>query len=382
MKLTSKQRLLNQARGEEVDRVPMLGGWNLGVRNLAELAGLGVGEYLADPMRGVVRANRALGADAVVPPVVPREIDAIRASSVQESSFEGVEPEALRARADGIPETEAKVVARFNAPEEERKLREFFETNLAALDGIELITTVWSASANFALYFQYGYEAFLAATALWPEAVGRIYWEDGLLARERNRILARLMDEYGVVPLLFCGHDLCLSRGPMCSPDFLRKHYWPHAKASLEPLVEAGIRLIGHCDGNVMPIVDDMIAAGFSGFQGFQYECGVDPYELRRRLLAAGHRVPLLFTGLSVTCTLPYGVPSDVVGEVDWFLDLTDGGRGMFLFTSNVTGVEVPPRNIQAAYRHLARQNPRKPRLRAGTPRPWPWGLKYPLTAS
>ena len=58
---------------------------------------------------------------------------------------------------------------------------------------------------------------------------------------------------------------------------------WPHAKLSLEPFVDAGIRLIHHCDGNVMPLIDDMIAAGFSGFQGFQYECGVDLTELRRR---------------------------------------------------------------------------------------------------
>jgi hypothetical protein len=381
MPLSRKQRLLNQLRGEEVDRVPAIGGWNLGVRNLAELAGIGVEEYLADPMRGVVRANLALGVDAVVPPLVPKELDSIRALSVQESSFEGVEPEALKARAEAIPDAAAKVLARFDAADEERKLRESFKANLAGLDGLELLTTAWHAPANFSLYFQYGYEAFLAAAALYPDEVEKIWWEDALLARERNRILARLMREYGVVPLLFCGHDLCLARGPMCSPAFLRKRYWPHAKASLEPLVEAGVRLVGHCDGDVLPIVDDMIAAGFSGFQGFQYEFGVDPFDLRRRLLAAGHRLPLFFAGLSVSRTLPWGTPADAVEEVEWFLDLTDGGRGMFLFTSNVTGVEVPPENLRAAYRHLAGRDPRQPRPGAGVPRPWPWGARHPEKA-
>lgn len=371
-----KQRLLNQIRGEPVDRVPSLGGWILGVRNLAAIAGISVEEYLRDPLRGVIRANHVLDVDAIVPPVVPTDIDSIRAGSLQESKFVGVEPEALKERADAIPDTERKVLTRFNPPETERRYREFFELHLRQLDGIELLTTLWEAPANFSLYFQYGYEAFLSAAALYPEEVGRIWWEDGLLARERNRIVVRLMKEYDVIPMLFCGHDICVNQGPMCSPEFLRAHYWPHAKASLEPFVEAGIRIICHCDGNVMPIADDMIDAGFSGFQGFQYECGVDPFELKQKLLDRGI-APLFFTGLSCTRTLPFGSQADVIEEVEYFLDVTDGGRGMFLFTSNVTGVEVPTDNLIAAYRHLAAQDPKKPR--ACKRRRWPWGEAHPV---
>jgi hypothetical protein len=295
---------------------------------------------------------------------------------LQESKFDEVEPEALQERADAIPETERQVLTRFSLPETERRYREYFENLLPHLDGVELITNLWEAPANFSLYFQYGYKAFLAATALYPGEVGKIYWEDGILSRERNRIIVRLMKEYDVVPMLFCGHDICLNQGPMCSPGFLRQHYWPHAKTSLEPFVEAGIRVVCHCDGNVMPIADEMIDAGFSGFQGFQYECGVDPYELKKRLVAGGHR-PLFFTGLSVSRTLPYGTTADVIEEVEYFLDLTDGGKGMFLFYSNVTGVEVPTGNIEAAYGHLAACDPRQPR--ECTRRRWPWGVAHPV---
>jgi hypothetical protein len=375
--MTRKQRLLNQIRGEAVDRIPMIGGWNLGIKNLASIAGITAEEYLKDPLRGVIRANQALGVDAVTTPIVPRDMDMIRTGLLQESSFEKLEPEALQERADAIPHTERKVLARFNPAEAEKKYREHFESLLPHLDGIELLTTVWEAPANFSLYFQYGYKAFLAATALYPEEVGRIYWEDGLIARERNRVLARMMKEYDVIPMLFCGHDICLNQGPMCSPAFLRKYYWPHAKRSLEPIVEAGIRVICHCDGNVMPIVDDAIAAGFSGFQGFQYECGVDPRELKKRRSLKGEE-PLFLMGLSVSRTLPTGTTKDAVEEVEYFLDVTDGGKGMFLFTSNVTGVEVPPENIAAAYRHLASFDPRKPRASGGTRRPWPWTVAHP----
>jgi hypothetical protein len=368
--LSRKQRLLNQINSAEVDRIPMIGGWNLGVRNLASIAGISVAEYLRDPLQGVVQANIALGVDAVVSPIIPTDVDSIRDGQLEEKDFSGREPEELQERAAKIPDTEREVLASFDSRATEDRYRDRFTRLKQRFGEIECVTNVWEAPANFALYFQYGYEAFLAATALYPAEVGKIYWEDGLLARERNKIIVRLMKELDLLPFFFTGHDICVNSGPMCSPEFLREYYWPHAKTSLEPLVESGVRLICHCDGNVMPLVDDMLDAGFSGFQGFQFECGVDPFEIRKR-----RQDLLFFTGLSVTRTLPFGTPQEVCDEVDYFLDYTDGGRGMFLFSSNVTGVEVPPQNIVAAYQHLAEY---EPRMKNSQWRPWPWGIAHP----
>ena len=162
----------------------------------------------------------------------------------------------------------------------------------------------------------------------------------------------------------------------MVAPEVLRARYWPHARVSLEPVLEAGIRVICHCDGNVMPLLDDIIDAGFSGFQGFQYEFGVDPYRMAERLAVKTGRTPLFLGGLCVSRTLPFGSPEEVCEEVDFCFDYTGGGRGLFLFTSNVTGVEVPPANLLAAYRHCESQ-------RAGpygevVRRPWPWATRHP----
>jgi ribonuclease HIII len=48
----------------------------------------------------------------------------------------------------------------------------------------------------------------------------------------------------------------------------------PGAADAILEAAEAGIRLIHHCDGNVTPIIDDMLAAGYTGFQGFQHRFG------------------------------------------------------------------------------------------------------------
>lgn len=161
----------------------------------------------------------------------------------------------------------------------------------------------------------------------------------------------------------------------MCSPAFLRKHYLPTVQMIIEPLVDAGIRLIHHCDGEVRPLLPDYLRIGFSGLQGFQYELGIELSELDK--LKGPHGEDLLyFAGLSVSRTLSLGSPADAAEEVEYFLDWTDSGRRMFLFTSNVTGVEVPPENIIAAYWQVKRWDPSQPRT--PTRMRWPFAVQHP----
>jgi hypothetical protein len=362
--LSPKERLTRQARGLEVDRVPTLGGWIGGAETLADLAGLTVEEYLRDPPAGLVRAHLALGVDGMVGPVVPRQRRQLRTGAVTEASFPDREPEDLVARAEALPDDEHGVLAGFDAAAAERVYREHFLAAFRDWRGIVPVSNFWELGGPFPLYTEFGYVAFLSACALYPEAVGKIWWTRSVVAREKAKILARLYRELDLVPLLFCGEDLCNNQGPLVAPEMLRAHYFPHVRRIVEPLVDAGVRLVHHCDGDVRPLVDDFIGLGFSGLQGFQYELGIDLRAFAARRSLRGESL-LLFTGLSVTRTLPFGTPDDVRAEVDYFHDVTGGGAGMFLFTSNVTGIDVPPENLRAAYAR-ARERP------AGRPAPSP----------
>jgi hypothetical protein len=367
--LTPKERIIRQIRGQEVDCIPTIGGWMEGVKNLAHIGGIRIDTYLADPLAGVVRANRALAVDGMINPVVPQHIDEIRTGMVLEAAFQGVQPEALLTAAEALPESENAILASFDAQAEENRYRRYFEQAFRTWEGIEPIPNFWEIGGHFPLYVDYGYQAFWMACALYPEAVGKIWWAKSLHSRERARILVRLYREYDLVPLMFCGEDVCNNQGPMVSPAFLRKYYFPTVQMIITPLVEAGIRCIHHCDGDVRPVVKDFIEIGFSGFQGFQYELGINPSDLRQMRSLRGETM-LLFTGLSVSRTLPFGAVKDVRDEIDFFIDATDGGQGMFLFTSNVTGVEVPPENIQFAYQYLKGEDWK--RKRESKWREWP----------
>jgi hypothetical protein len=77
--MTSKERLTRAIRGQEVDCIPSIGGWSHSVTNLRTIAGLSVQQYLADPLRGVLLANKALEVDGIVAnPIVPDQLDQIR----------------------------------------------------------------------------------------------------------------------------------------------------------------------------------------------------------------------------------------------------------------------------------------------------------------
>ncbi len=377
--MTSKERIFKQLAGEPVDHIPLIGGWVLGARTIAEIAGCSVEHYQSDPLGGVLAANRALGCDGLVPPAIPSptNLDENHQGEVREESFAGVEPEALLEYAEKIPDTvEAVLAERFDAKKTEAVIKARYDMHLANTRGFTLIPNDWGISANFTLFALYGYQAFLEAIAFYPEAVEKIFWESAVIARAEKPFHIAMIKQHNLPRMMFTGHDICNQAGPMCSPKWLRESYWPHSKYALEPFVEEGIRLIHHCDGNVMPIIDDMLAAGYTGFQGFQYECGVDPYDLAARRGPNGERM-LFMAGLSVTRTLPFGTVDEVKDEIEYCMDYTDGGKGLFLFTSNVVGIEVPPINLSTAYRHAAAIDPAQWQAKQ---RPWPWSQRESKT--
>lgn len=65
-----------------------------------------VGEYLADPVEGLIGANRTLGIDCMVSrPIVPDERDQVRTGHVLDADRAHYQPESLKEDAEAIPAT-------------------------------------------------------------------------------------------------------------------------------------------------------------------------------------------------------------------------------------------------------------------------------------
>ena len=134
---------------------------------------------------------------------------------------------------------------------------------------------------------------------------------------------------------------------------FLDRIWFPRVAYSLAPVLEkTDTRLIWHCDGNIMPMVPRLLDIGIRGFQGFQYECGVDFAALAKMRDREGK--PLFFeAGASVTTTLPHGTPEDVKRELQYFVEV-HGDSVLTLGASSSIAPGVPPANLDMLIEGLA----------------------------
>lgn len=259
-------------------------------------------------------------------------------------------PEDVVAEVEQLPDDE-QVEAEFDIEEAAHNYVQPLLHRMEAT-GDAVLTIGGFGMPNFmAGYSRWGYENYLAALACYPQAMRRYYHHTALRGRLLNTAIVHARKKHGIAPFAYTGDDICFNDGPIVSPAMLRDLYFPELKWAFEPLVEAGIRIIWHCDGNVMPILDDVLACGVGGLQGFQEEAGV-PYEEIVKLRDASGEPISLWGCVSVTTTFPHGTVEDVKAAVERSFRLAGPGRGFVLSSTSSVLPEAPLENIQAFFDH------------------------------
>ncbi|MCA1809358.1 MAG: uroporphyrinogen decarboxylase family protein [Kiritimatiellia bacterium] len=195
-------------------------------------------------------------------------------------------------------------------------------------------------------YGRYGYENYFMAYALYPEVMEKEFSLEGDLAVWNNRAVVRACAEHNLPPLIRLDHDMADSRGTLVDIKSLDKLWFPNFTRAIAPLVDSPVKLIWHCDGNLMQMVPRLLEAGLDGFQGFQYEDGMD-YERICKMQTRDGRSLLIQAGVSVTRTLPLGTPDDVRKELRWLVE-NGPETGLFLGASSSIAPGVPWENLQA----------------------------------
>lgn len=194
-------------------------------------------------------------------------------------------------------------------------------------------------------YGAYGYVNYFSAYALYPEVIEKHFSLQADLAARNNRAVARACVEGELPPLYRLDHDMADSRGTLVRVDSLDKIWFPHFARAIAPMLETDVKMIWHCDGNLMEMVPRLLECGLKGFQGFQYEDGMD-YERIAGMKTRDGEGLVLLAGVSVTRTLPMGTPADVKRELEWLVE--KGPRtGLFLSASSSVTPGVPWENME-----------------------------------
>ena len=239
----------------------------------------------------------------------------------------------------------------FELEAQARQYAEKVRARIDATSGEVLFIDGYGQADFMGPYNEQGYTAYLTALALYPDHLRRYYRYTATRAALQNQAIVEAVERHGIAPFVYGGQDICANDGPLCSVKTFDAGYFPELRRAVQPLLENDIRIIWHCDGNIVPILDRLIDLGISGLQGFQEEAGV-PYEQMVKLRTKWGEPMIVWGCVSVTTTLPFGTVADVKSAVERSFLLAGPGRGFVLASTSSIMPEVPDENIDALYQH------------------------------
>ena len=145
----------------------------------------------------------------------------------------------------------------------------------------------------------------------------------------------------GLCPAVFIGEDMAYKTGPMTSPAFLRQQYWPRFRRIVDAYHQRGIKVIFHSDGNLWPVLDDLVATGIDGLNPLEVAAGMDPVLLRQRYPRL-----LLFGGISYSTLLVSACPEEIAQVTRATIE--KASPGYFVGSDTELGNDVPLANAIA----------------------------------
>ncbi len=186
-----------------------------------------------------------------------------------------------------------------------------------------------------------GWKRYLMDLHLNPSFVERLLerlypWK----AEEAQRLV-----EMGVDIIRFAG-DVAMQDRMIISPDIWRRYFKPRLRDLIAETRRVGpVYFMFHSDGDMMPIMGDVVEIGFDLVDPVQPEC-MDPVAVKR---SYGEQITLHGT-LSSQRTLPFGSVTDVRREVRERFESCAQDGGFILAPSNMVQPDVPLSNLLTVY--------------------------------
>lgn len=143
---------------------------------------------------------------------------------------------------------------------------------------------------------------------------------------------------------LLIGDDLAYGQGPFVSPQDFKDLFMPRYRRLAK---EITCPWIFHSDGNLMPIIDDLLSLGMNAIHPLE-PYGMDIAGMKKRY---GDRIVL--TGNLDMSTIANGTPEDIDRAVKWLWDNVGKFGGWILSSSNSIDSGANPENVIALGRAL-----------------------------
>lgn len=159
-----------------------------------------------------------------------------------------------------------------------------------------------------------------------------------------DKQLARVgkFHKHGVLDGYTLCTDYCMNNGPFLSPAMFDEFVMPYLTRLIAAYREMGFYTMLHTDGNIMPILDRLVAAGPHALQSLDPQGGVDIAEVKRLV---GKKVCLMG---NVSCAmLQTGTDEQVIEAARYALKHGMPGGGYIFSTSNCIYTGMPLRRYE-----------------------------------
>ena len=138
------------------------------------------------------------------------------------------------------------------------------------------------------------------------------------------------MFEAGVDGFILCS-DYCFNKGPFMSPEMFAQFVTPYLTKIIAHIRDMGAYAIKHTDGNIMPIIDQLVSANPHALHSLDPMAGVDIREVKEKY---GDKIALCG---NVHCAfLQTGTDQQVIDSCEYCLTYAKPNGGYVFATSNI----------------------------------------------
>lgn len=151
--------------------------------------------------------------------------------------------------------------------------------------------------------------------------------------------------------VIFLVGDLAGEQTTIMSPEHYREYIRPYHNEIVKYTHQKGAKIVKHSDGNVWPILDDLIEAGFDGIHPIQPQC----MEIAKVKEYLGGRVCIL-GNIDCRSLLPFGTKEEVREAVKETIKKAAPQGGYIISSSNSVHPGCKPENyitmVEAAHEY------------------------------
>lgn len=144
--------------------------------------------------------------------------------------------------------------------------------------------------------------------------------------------------------ICFTGDDYAYNAGPMMSPSIFKKLFYPSLKRVMKGFKDAGLTVIKHSDGYLIPILDMIMQTDIDCIDPIDPTAGMDLAYMKKTY---GDRF-CIKGNVNCAGALSFGTKEEVINETKNCIQIAAQGGGYICSSSNSILASVKPENYKA----------------------------------